>query len=318
MAVLDIFSKRKASSEQADPRSVCQHDVLPEAFRQQVVHIWKSAIGHGRRYTDVPRPLAHRRSLQRTVWDGFQEALAREYGRPHIGEHPDDSGFDQCRHFLLASSTDEALDVIELTMRFVEERGSAALNGLAWPTASQRATDAIAELNARFHEQGIGYRYEGGTVLRVDSEYVHGEMVQPALLLLSDPRFAGPQQEFLTAHEHYRHQRYKEAIVEAAKAFESTMKAVCDAKGWLYPPTATAKQLIDTLFMQGFLPDYLQSHFSALRSTLESGVPTIRNKTSGHGQGSQIVAVPDYLAAYVLHLTAANIVMLARALKPGP
>lgn len=315
MAVLDIFSKRNASPGPGDPLPVCQHDVLPEAFRHQVVHLWKSAIGHGRRYTNVPPPLARRRSLQRTVWDDFQEALAREYGRPFIGEHPEDTGFQQCRHFLLTGSTDEALDVIELTMTFAEERGSTAPDGLAWPGASQHASDAVDELNIRFREQGIGYRYESGKILRVDSEYVHAEMTHPASLLLADPRFAGAQQEFLTAHKHYRHQRYKEAIVEAAKAFESTMKSVCDAKGWTYPGTATAKQLIETLFDHGFLPDYLQSHFGALRSALESGVPTIRNKTSGHGQGSQIVAVPDYLAAYVLHLTAANIVMLARVLK---
>ena len=47
----------------------------------------------------------------------------------------------------------------------------------------------------------------------------------------------------------------------------------------------------------------------------ESGAPTVRNKEAGHGQGSEPVNVPEYLAAYVLHLTASNIVLLVEAYK---
>jgi hypothetical protein len=59
----------------------------------------------------------------------------------------------------------------------------------------------------------------------------------------------------------------------------------------------------------------MQSHFTALRSTLESGLPTVRNRggRGGHGQGSDVVDVPDYLAAYCLHLAATNIVLLIEA-----
>ena len=58
----------------------------------------------------------------------------------------------------------------------------------------------------------------------------------------------------------------------------------------------------------------MQNHFNALRTTLEAGLPTVRNKSSsGHGQGKETVAIPDYIAAYALHLAAANIVMLVQA-----
>ena len=49
------------------------------------------------------------------------------------------------------------------------------------------------------------------------------------------------------------------------------------------------------------------------RSMLESSVPTGRNKLSGHGQGSTPTTVPDYLVAYMLHMTASTIVFLAEA-----
>lgn len=61
-----------------------------------------------------------------------------------------------------------------------------------------------------------------------------------------------------------------------------------------------------------------QSEFSGLRCVLESGVPTARNKLGGHGQGAQIVTVPGYLAAFVIHQTAAAIVFLVEAHKAKP
>jgi hypothetical protein len=50
-----------------------------------------------------------------------------------------------------------------------------------------------------------------------------------------------------------------------------------------------------------------------LRSTLEAGVPTARSRLGGHGQGTQVTEVPQYLVAYVLHLTASAVVFLAEA-----
>jgi hypothetical protein len=81
--------------------------------------------------------------------------------------------------------------------------------------ASERADAAIAELNARFQEHGVGYAFEGGEIIRVDSQLLHAEAVKPALILLGAPEHAGAQAEFLTAHEHYRHGREKEALAKA-------------------------------------------------------------------------------------------------------
>lgn len=73
--------------------------------------------------------------------------------------------------------------------------------------------------------------------------------------------------------------------------------------------------LLETCFNNEIIPAFWQSHFSALRSTLESGVPTARNRLGGHRQGAAVVDVPNYLVAYVLHLTASAIVFLAEAGK---
>ena len=101
----------------------------------------------------------------------------------------------------------------------------------------------------------------------------------------------------MQAHEHYRKGNNKDAIVNAQNAFESTMKAICDQRGWDYgTERATASKIIDVLFKNNLIPSEMQSHFTALRSTLESGLPTVRNQPGqgGHGQGSDVVEVPAW------------------------
>lgn len=89
-------------------------------------------------------------------------------------------------------------------------------------------------------------------------------------------------------------------------------------RGWEYSKTATAQKLIEVIFAKELIPTYLQTHFLSLRSVLEADVPTVRNKTSGHCQGATPFDVPEHLAAYVLHPTASNIVMLIEAHKAQP
>jgi len=133
--------------------------------------------------------------------------------------------------------------------------------------------------------------------------------------LLSDKNYAGANAEFLKAFEHYRHGNTKECLIECLKAFESTMKAICTKRKWPFKSTDTAKALIEVCFLHKLIPDLIQSHVSAFRATLESGIPTVRNKLAGHGQGATIVDVPPHYASYMLHLTATTIQFLVEAEK---
>ena len=125
--------------------------------------------------------------------------------------------------------------------------------------------------------------------------------------------YQGANEEFLNAHQHYRHDRYKECLVDALKAFESTLKAICAKRGWETKPPGTAKALINTCFQEGLFPEFLESQMGSIRSLLESGVPTVRNKLGGHGQGTEPVDVPEYFARYALNLAATSILFVAEA-----
>jgi hypothetical protein len=164
----------------------------------------------------------------------------------------------------------------------------------------------------------VGYQYVSGEIIRVDSELLHQEAVKPALAHLRAPEYAGAQAEFLTAHGHYRHGRNKEALAECLKALESVMKSICAKRKWPHSPNATASPLIQVLLDKELIPSFWNQHFSALRATLEAGVPTARNRLGGHGQGTQVVDVPTHLVAYILHQTASAIVFLAEAERALP
>jgi hypothetical protein len=112
-------------------------------------------------------------------------------------------------------------------------------------------------MNFWLQEAGIGYHFENGEIIEVSSQYIHVEAVRPALALLADSRFTGPHQEFLHAHELFRKARPSDAkgledsISTALKAFESTLKVICDLKCWSRPPTATAVPLVQVVIDNG-------------------------------------------------------------------
>lgn len=175
------------------------------------------------------------------------------------------------------------------------------------------ADSAIDELNERFLRAGIGYQFHNGKIIRLDSELIHSEVVRPALRYLHEPGFEGPRDEFLRAHAHYRSGKMKNAIIDANNAFESTLKVICDMRQWQYPTGARTSDLLKIVRNQGLLPTYLDNSFDQLAATLKSGLPQVRNAEGAHGQGTDPRETPVYVAAYALHLVAANILFLVNA-----
>jgi hypothetical protein len=198
----------------------------------------------------------------------------------------------------------------------------------------------VEAINGIFEDEGIGYsltpyvetmtdkpgsimgrpagrlmEIQRPQVIKRESEFVHKETVAPAIALLSAARYKGANEEFLQAHKHYRDGDYKAVLVECLKAFESTMKIICNAKSWPFNPTATAQPLIKTCLDNNLVPTFSDQQLTSLRTLLESGIPTVRNKRGGHGQGPQPTDVPQELAKYALNLTASTILLLVESAK---
>jgi hypothetical protein len=313
MAIWETFTKRQKRIAQAGKPEVYQYDDLPETFRMQVVYIWRAAIGQY--YYPQGGFLNDRPSPSNQFWEEIHNTMAEEAGLPYLGNPLEDPD-KRCMSHLMRSSTSEALDIIDLAFNVIDRRVRRLPSVLQTRSAITRdPDDAIEVLNQRFREHSIGYQYLDGKLVRVDSQFVHAEIVKPALSLLNATGFDGPTDEFFRAFDHYRHGRNKEAMAEALKAFESTMKSICAARKWQHPANATAIPLIGVIIKNGLIPAELESHFAGLRSAMESGLPTISNSTSRHGQGAVPKTVPPHFAAYALHLAASNIVFLVEAHK---
>ena len=314
MPIFDLFSKRRKRLRGEMP-DVYSYDTLTETLRVQIIHIVLGAMGNQQEYF-VDYQFSE---FDRSVVSAYQlvvDTLCREYGVFQLTEthgHGDRIYPKELLDFFLRETNiEKSLDVVELCFRAIDQ-DTRDWNYLHRQNASVVADNAIRELNQRFQEHGVGYRFEYGQIVRVDSQLIHSEVVKPALTLLGQRQYAGAQQEFLQAHEHYRAGKAKEALNECLKAFESVMKTICYRRGWTYADGATAKVLIKVCFDNEIIPPFWQSHFSALRNLLESGIPTGRNKLSGHGQGAAPTTVPIHIVGYVLHMTAAAIVFLAEA-----
>lgn len=311
MATLDIYSKRQKKLR-GDAPDVYIYDTIPQPLKVQIVHIWRDALGNENQYNDTYLGT-------KNAYKFIVEILCREYGVFSLPtERKDYRGrqfLEELANFLLQEDDHEkVLDAIELSFRYID-RCTRNFEFLNRQKASKQADEAIEELNERFQEHGIGFQFIDGEIIRIDSQLVHSEVVKPALNLLQGLGYSGAQSEFLKAHEHYRDGNYKEALTECLKSLESVMKVICEKHGWCHAPHATSAPLLKVLFDNELIPKFWEQHFSSLRSTLESGVPTARNRLGGHGQGSNITQVPNHLVAYVLHLTASGIVFLCEAEK---
>jgi len=311
--IFDLFSKRQKAIRGEVP-DVYTYDDLPNPLKVQIVHIWRDALGSENDYYDEYGCGPNVKSAYKFVVD----ILCREYGMfqlPTAKKYQNRMYLNELANYLLqVDDVERQLDIVELSFRYIDQL-TRKCDYLRRPNADDRANDAINELNARFKEHGIGFQFIEGEIVRLDSELIHSEAVKPALRLLNEKSYKGAQQEFLSAYEHYRHGKYKEALNDCLKSFESTMKSICDKRKWIYQQNATAKTLIQICFDNGLVPPFWQQHLSSLRSMLESSIPTGRNKLSGHGQGATPVAVPDYLVAYMLHMTASTLVFLTTAEK---
>lgn len=301
--IFKTFSKRK-KEEIEGINDVYSYDEIPEKLRNQIMHIWNDSIGD---YDEA--------------WDTIHDIIVKELGLSRIVERTYYTKKDGCVKFLLNHNiTDEVIDIIEVSFNIIEAISTRLPDyRIRDYNITQKSDQSVEELNHRFKENSIGYQYVDRRIIRIDRELTHIEIVKPAIKILHELEFEGASDEFMEAHKDYREGDYKSAINNAQKSFESMMKTICEKMNYEYDKEKdTAKALIKRLIDEDFIPKHLSNHFDGLRSclngiitSLESGLPTLRNRKSGHGQGEEIVGVPEYLASYAINLVATNIVLLA-------
>lgn len=211
MAITNVFSKRNKVAP-----DVYVYDEIPSPLRVQLVQIIEDAIGSNSDYQGYG-------NSQKELYKIIHKKLAREFGTFRLTEHST-SDFEHLANFILQSkNTERVIDAVELCLHMIDRIVRRYAQSY-YTDRKAEPDDAINEANYRFKEHGVGYEYNSGSIMRIDSQLIHAEIVKPAILLLTDVGYAGANQEFMNAHEHFRHSRYKECIAEALKAFESYLR----------------------------------------------------------------------------------------------
>lgn len=312
MTIIDIFSKRQ-KRQRGEVLDVYQYDTIPGPLRVQTVQILKEVIGDSNAYSYGDDSKGY--------YQIIVDVLRREYGVFTLPPVPvgrrsvENELFD---FILQTHDTEQVIDAIEISFRVVDSIRKQRNYIGRGDNGPVMAKEAVEDFNTRLKEHGLGYQFVEREIIRVDSELIHAEAVKPALRLLNTKSYKGPHEEFLNAYEHYRLGNTKEALIDCNKAFESTMKSICDKRGWTYNSNDTAKNLIGVLYDNGLVPSFWKGQLTSLRSLLESSIPTGRNKMAGHGQGATPTDVPGYIAAYMLHMTASTLVFLTTAEETLP
>lgn len=295
MSLPDLYSRR---NKKLIPE-IYEYDDIPLNIRIQLIHIIKEGIGDHYRggknlseqaYEFIVKEMREEKgvfSLTGKFTRTYMEELFLWIQEESQIEHLLD-GLELCAHA-----------IINYIAKYSQEYG-----------AAEECEKKIARFNARLREGGIGYQYEGGEIIKVNSQFLHAEIVVPVLMLISDSKFESVEKEYRMAHKYFREGDYEGCLVECAKAFESTLKIIGKERGWKVNENATASALVSAAFSNNFIPNWMQTAFQGLRSLLESSVQTTRNRMGGHGAGVEVRKVSEQLAALQLHQTGALIKFL--------
>jgi hypothetical protein len=319
MPVFETYASRDAAAAKAGEPDVYIYDQLPPFLREQICQIFTDCIGPGWR---VPsNQFGSSPANANKEWESIASVMRRgveSFGKsilPNDRRYP----YGQCINYIkISGDLGGILSLVEICgLEMIRLSEFYDPNGYrrADRGATADPSEGIVELNERFLRAGVGYQFENGRILRIDSQYVHAEVVKDALRLLAGPGFEEANAEFMKAHRHLREGYLRDANTAALRATENVLKVICDARGWTYQKGDTVERLVAVVRCEGLFPDYLGGYFDNLIGALKAGVPKIRDRQGGHGAAPGDDPVPDHIAAFALHLTAANIVMLVKAHK---
>lgn len=294
---------RREAEENGEIPDVWTYDTLPQNVR---IQIWQTFTRSGEVYW-VDDTSA-----------GISSFLCHEIGVEYLSHCKYFDDFDQRDYtkelkefFMCTQDYREAFSVIECILR-VLNHGS--------KNNKPQYKESISEINYRLKEARIGYEFNTDTniLIKKSDEAVYQLSIEPAFHLLSDLKFKESIDNFAKAFSDYQSGTTKDlenAITNALKALESTIKNICKLKGYEFNEEKPLKDQVAVLKNKKFLPEKYSNYFDKI-TDLIIAVATPRNKTAGHGQSDEAAdTVDEKLVEFVLAQVASVIVFLTKNVK---
>ena len=294
--MFELRSERLKRLDNPNVYDLYHYDSVSEKFRNQIIHLFF-------RIENIFHSLGGY-----NFFEEIEEIFSEEKGVLSMGNSTHKANV--CK-YIVSCSVYDLLDLIEISIKYLKLRLDQHDKNFNDQHIESIINHVTTLLNQRFKTNNLGYEFISYEIIKKDTQYIHEEIVKPALKLIHDENFKGVEEEFLEAHNKFINDEFKDTVAESNKAFESTMKTICERKAYAYNKDKdTAAKLINILLEENFIPEYLSTHFTGLRTTLQAGLPTLRNREGGHGQGDVPIEVPESYAKYALNLTATNISFL--------
>ena len=216
----ELLSKRIKNAD--GELEVFTYNSFPQAFRNQVFYILEDVLEPHSAYNE-------------SLWDIFEEKFCREKGLKGMGYGKLQNGYGKSsiEEYFKDCDDIDFLDAIDYFFYLIDKKIRTIKPEYQYDYDADGAINAaIAELNYRFKQHNLGYEFANSQIITIDSTFLHKTAVKPTLKLLFEEGFEGAEDEIRNVYERRRKGDNKNAILEAGKAFESTMKIICDKQGY--------------------------------------------------------------------------------------
>ncbi len=276
-----IFSEREGFAPQKDPQA---HDYLPPWVREAITNEIRDSVQEGA-ILGVPRVDVY--------------PLFRPYIWKVLNRQPPNSPVGGSFHYYIPAvlaqcSWYEFYDILE---------GISQLSGLRFGRTD--LGELLERINAILARGGIPWKLEQDKVIRALNAQI-AERINEARVLLTDPRFKGPDEQFAKAIDHLNRRPdpdEENCVKDAVGALEAVANIIAETHG---------KQLNYVLREEPFLSGV----HPIIRQAIEK-IYAYRGAAPGaaHGQvGSAMVTSEE--AIWVLATSAATIIYFAHKFSP--
>jgi len=153
------------------------------------------------------------------------------------------------------------------------------------------------KINSILEEERYPWILVRGLFFKIDSLFFEKHIYSKTEQFLADDNFAGALDEYKKAREYLTKGEYSEAILYSNKSFESVLKVITN------DDSGIAKKMIDGLLITSIYNELPDDFVKGFGEKVLSALPFIRNKLSGHGQGSEIIKTPKCVAELAINLS---------------
>ncbi len=253
---------------------------LPEAVRSK---LWAVMARYNAEFY-VQRDPNDRWTDRTSIIEEVAHDLQYEHGWSALPGTSADGTYEAVGEFLRKADGPYVLDALELMYRMAE---------------APQNEEFRQRLNQIMELHGCQWRLSDGEFFKLDADFVGERIAASAHEALAANQFAGAADEYAKARREQASGDIKDAIFQAGKSFESVLKVLTGLEH------VNADKLTQEFLSQGYLEDLPESVRQGFVSQVLKALPFLRNKLGGHGQGAEVLEVPQVYGELAIQLAGA-------------